>query len=161
MLETYKIEIKWALILLIATLIWMVGEKLSGLHDQYLYYQQYLTLLFLIPVIVIYYFALREKKINFYQNEMNYKQGLISGLVMTSIITIFSAPNQYIISTIITPDYFDNVIKYVIEHKMMTEEAAKAQFNLQNYMIKSAVGAAMFGIVINLITAFFLKSKEK
>lgn len=92
---------------------------------------------------------------------MNYKQGLISGLVMTSIITIFSAPNQYIISTIITPDYFDNVIKYVIEHKMMTEEAAKAQFNLQNYMIKSAVGAAMFGIVINLITAFFLKSKEK
>lgn len=65
MLETYKIEIKWALILLIATLIWMVGEKLSGLHDQYLYYQQYLTLLFLIPVIVIYYFALREKKLTF------------------------------------------------------------------------------------------------
>ena len=46
-----KIEIKWALIFSVMGLLWMLLEKLSGLHGKYIDYHQYLTNLFAIPAI--------------------------------------------------------------------------------------------------------------
>jgi hypothetical protein len=42
----YKIEIKWALIMIVSSLLWMVLERAVGLHDVYLDKQMYLTNLF-------------------------------------------------------------------------------------------------------------------
>src|SRR5690606_13610699 len=72
-------EIKWALIFSVATLAWMLAEKVSGLHDRYIDYQMYLTLLFLIPAVWIYLLALKNKRKKDYGGRFTYFQGFVSG----------------------------------------------------------------------------------
>lgn len=57
-----KIELKWAIIFSIAGLLWMVLEKITGLHDKYIDYHLYLTNVFALPAIIMIVMALREKK---------------------------------------------------------------------------------------------------
>ena len=60
----------------------MLLEKLSGLHSTYIDYHMYLTNLFAIPAIVMMVMALKDKKKNFYNGLMSYKQGLIPGIIL-------------------------------------------------------------------------------
>ncbi|MFN8257850.1 MAG: hypothetical protein U0W24_19290 [Bacteroidales bacterium] len=64
-MKSIKIEIKWAIIFSVVALLWMVLEKLCGLHDKYIDYHLYLTNLFAIPAIVTMVLALKDKKIIF------------------------------------------------------------------------------------------------
>jgi hypothetical protein len=64
-----KIEIKWAIIFSVMTLLWMLLEKLAGLHSTYIDYHLYLTNLFAIPAIWIMVLALKDKKKNFYATD--------------------------------------------------------------------------------------------
>jgi hypothetical protein len=156
-MRKYSIEIKWAVIFMAVLLLWMLLEKLSGLHGAHIDKHLYLTNLFAIPAISVYVLALKEKR-NFYGGKMTYLQGLVSGLLITAIVTVFSPANQWIISEIITPEYFPNVIEYSLKtgyHK--SREEAEAFFNLQNYMIQSLVGALGMGVITSIIVAFFVK----
>ncbi|MCY1516717.1 hypothetical protein D9M68_513660 [compost metagenome] len=160
-MEKIKTEIKWAFIFVLATLLWMILEKLSGLHDQHIDKQMYLTMLFMIPAIWIYVLALKDKKRNDYQGAMSYKQGFISGLIITVIVTLLSPLTQWITSTLITPHYFENVIAYSLKtgyYKSLAE--AQAYFNLKNYMIQSVASAFVLGIITSAIVAFFIRTKN-
>lgn len=146
---------------MITLLLWMVLEKQIGLHDEYLEWHQYVTLLYIIPAIWIYVLALKDKKRNFYNGEMNFKQGFISGLIISLIVTLFSPLNQWIISEVITPDYFKNVIAYSVEtgyHENMEE--AEAQFNLETYIVQSTIWALVMGIITSALVALFVKTKK-
>ncbi len=81
-MKNIQIEIKWAIIFSIVGLLWMLLEKLSGLHSTYIDYHLYLTNLFAIPAIIMMVMALKDKKKNFYNGKMNYKQGLVSGIIL-------------------------------------------------------------------------------
>jgi hypothetical protein len=159
-MKNYSIEIKWALLFSAMSLLWMVIEKAVGLHDQYLDQQQYLTNLFAIPAILLYVFALREKRSVVYGGQMSFKEGFISGLILTGIIAVLAPLVQYITSTYITPDYFANVIKRSVELKMFTQAEAEAQFNLKSYLLMSFVGALGMGVVTSAIVAFFLRKRH-
>lgn len=140
----------------------MVLEKAVGLHSTHIDKHMYLTNLFAIPAILIYVLALREKKNKDYNGVMSFKQGFVSGLIITIIVGIFSPLTQWIISTIITPEYFPNVIAYSVEtgyHNSLEE--AQAYFNLENYMKQSAIGALIMGIITSAVVAFFVKSKAE
>lgn len=157
----YSIEIKWAFIFIVMSLLWMVLERAVGLHDVHLDKHLYLTNLFIIPAVWVYVLALKDKKNNFFGGKMNYKQGFISGLIITVIVALFSPLTQWIISTVITPHYFENVIKLSVETGYLkTVEEAEAQFNLSNYMKQSAIGALVMGLVTSAVVAFFVKTKS-
>jgi len=160
MMKDFKIEIKWAFILIGSLLLWMLLERLFGLHDKHIDKHQYLTMLYSIVAIALYVFALLDKRKNFYNGVMTYKQGFKTGLIITLIVTLFSPLTQWIISSVITPDYFKNVIQYSVEtgyHKTVSD--AEAQFNLRNYMIQSTLGALIMGIVTSAIVAIFTRAK--
>ena len=160
-MSRFKIEIKWAFIFFAMTLLWMVLEKLAGLHDKYIDMQYYLTNLYAIPAILIYIYALLDKKKNYYNGQINYLQGLISGIIITLIITVFSPLTQWIISNVITPEYFINVIEASVKggHYETIEDAQKA-FNFKNFAVQSTIFAFIMGIITTLIVAFFVKTKK-
>ena len=89
-MKNIKIELKWAIIFSVVGLLWMVLEKLTGLHGKYIDYHLYLTNLFAIPAIIVMVMALKDKKKNFYNGQMSYKQGLISGTILSIIIAVLS-----------------------------------------------------------------------
>jgi hypothetical protein len=159
-MNKYKIEIKWAFIFVGVTLLWMCIEKLAGLHNENIAKHEVYTNFYAIFAILVYVFALNDKKKNDYQGVMSYKQGVISGLIITAIVTVLSPLTQYITSTFITPEFFPNIIKYVVENNKMGKEEAENYFTLKNYIIQGLIGASVMGIITTLIVAFFAKKKN-
>lgn len=158
----FKTEIKWAFVSLGFVLVWMLLEKISGLHSTYLKYHPIVTMLYLIPAIWINVLAFKDIKARKYGGIMSFKQGFLSGFVITLIITVCSPAEQWVISYIITPDYFSNVIAYSLEtgyHK--TLEDARAQFNFKTYATQSTVWAFIFGTLISLVLALVFKTRVK
>ena len=156
-MKNRRIEIKWALIFAVMSLVWMLLEKLVGLHDTHIDKHPIYTNLIAIPAIVIYVLALLDKRKNFYNGKMTYVQGLITGLIITAIVTVLSPLTQYITSTIITPEYFPNAIKYAVESGGMEQAPAEAFFNLKYYIILGLIGAPIMGLVTSLIVAIFTR----
>src|SRR5690606_30584819 len=118
-------EFKWALLFSVMGLLWLALEKLSGLHGPYIDYHLYLTNLFAIPAIIVMVMALKDKKKNYYGGQMNYRQGLVSGIILSSIIALLSPLTQWVTSFVISPEYFPNVIERSVElgHFKTTAEA--------------------------------------
>ena len=105
--------------------------------------------------------ALKDKKKNFYDGQMNYKQGLISGIILSVIIALISPLTQWITSYVITPEYFPNVIKRSLEiGYFKTTAEAEANFNYKNYAIQGAIGALVMGIITTAITMIFIRTKK-
>ena len=113
--KSRRIEIKWALIFTGMGLLWMTLERAFGLHDSHIDLHPFLTNLIAIPAILVYLFCLREKRDIYYKGEITYKQSFISGLIMTSFVTILVPLNQWITLEYITPHFFENVINLSFE----------------------------------------------
>ena len=153
------IEIKWGILFVVIQLVWMFGEKIAGLHDENIDKHYIVTNLFAIVAIAVYVVALLDKRKNYYGGKMTWKQGFISGLFITLVVTILTPLSQYITSAIITPDYFDKMIAYTVETGKLTQEQAEANFNMKSNIIKSSIFAPVVGVVTSAIVAFFVKKK--
>lgn len=156
-LRNRTIELKWGFFFIIMMLLWMLMERLLGLHDVHIDQHAIYTNFVAIPAILIYFFALRDKRESFYGGKMTYTQGLVSGLVITAVVTVITPASQFITSTFITPNYFENVTAYTVEQGLMSKEAAAEYFNLKSYIIQATIGAPIMGIITSLIVAAFTK----
>ena len=160
MIKKYNIEIKWALIFFAAALIWMLFERIIGLHDAHIDKHSTYTNIFAIPAILIYVLALLDKRKNFYGGVMSFKQGFISGLIITVIVAVLSPLSQVIVSEIISPDYFSNIIDYSVDQGYMDLEDAQKYFSLGSYIIQAFIGALIMGIITSTIVAAFVRKKK-
>lgn len=158
-MNKYQLEIKWAAIFSLATLAWMFLEKTLGWHDEYIGKHAIYTNLFAIVAITIYALALLDKRKTAYNGKMNWQQGFISGIILSIVIAVFSPMVQYITNTTITPDYFPNAIKYIVESGKMSQETAESYFNLKSYVLQGIFGAFSMGIVTAALVAFFVKKQ--
>ena len=160
-MKNITIEVKWAIIFSIVGLLWMILEKLTGLHDKYIDYHLYLTNLFAIPAVWMMILALKEKKQKIYRGVMTYQHGLVSGIILSAFIALLSPFTQWITSYIITPEYFPNVIKRSVEiGYYSTTEEAQANFNYKNYAIQGAIFAFVIGMVTTAVAMIFKKKKK-
>jgi hypothetical protein len=160
-MKKIRIEFKWAVIFTLVALLWMLLEKLSGLHGKYIDYHMYLTNLFAIPAIIVMVMALRDKKNTYYGGVMSYTQGLISGIILSAFIALLSPLAQWITTYVITPEYFPNVIKRSVELGFYKSiEEAQAYFNYKNYAIQGAIWSLIMGIVTTAIAMIFIRSKK-
>ncbi len=159
-MKKFKIEFKWSLIISFIFLAWMTLEKQLGFHDEKIKWQIAFTLLILFPNFLLYYLALVDKKNNYYNGVMIWRQGFISGVVISFFIVILSPITQFITHEFITPLYFEKMISLSVESKRMTLEQAQNYFNLTAYIWQSISGGLSFGVVIGAIIAYLLKPKE-
>jgi hypothetical protein len=158
-MNQYKLEAKWALIFFAATLLWMLLERLAGLHDRYLNLHPYISSLFIIPAVLIYVLALRKKKVQL-GGAATYKQLFISGLMMTLAITAIAPFTQYVVSYWITPDYFKNVIRYSVENGQMTQAEAENYFNYLSYVKQTVPFTFLAGVVTTALASLFIRSRK-
>ena len=160
-MKRFRIEIKWAIVFVIVSLIWMEGEKLLGLHsshiDKYLYFKN----LFAIPAILIYFLALRDKNLHYYSGKMRYMQGLWSGLFLSLIVTVLIPLSQFITFTVISPDYFSNFIQYAVENGQMEQSEAESYFSLGNFIFIGMFSAPILGIVTSAFVSIFVRTKTQ
>jgi len=158
-MKRFGIEIKWGIIFTIVMLFWMWMEKLLGWHDEHIDKHRFYTLLFAVPAILIYVLALLDKRKNHFKGKMSWVQGFITGLGITIVVAILSPLTQYIISEIITPNYFENAIAHAVENEKMDLVFAKEYFSLKNYIWQSLMSAVGMGVFTSAIVALFVKKK--
>ena len=77
-MNKYKVEIKWAIIFFVVSLLWMVFERAVGLHDEHIDKHMIYTNFFAIPAILVFVMALLDKRKTSYGGKMTYKQGLMA-----------------------------------------------------------------------------------
>jgi hypothetical protein len=155
----YKIEIKWALIFFVIGLIWIFLERLVGLHDAHIDKHPIYTNFFAIVAIAVYVFALLDKRKNFYNGKMTWLQGFITGIIISVIVAVLTPLAQYLTHSVITPEYFPNAIQYAVDSGKLTQAEAEKYFNLNSYLLQSAIGAIVMGIITSAIVALFVKKK--
>ncbi len=152
-------EIRWGIIFVVMTLLWMVMEKLGGFYSALIQYHPIVTNFIAIPAILVFVLALRDKKIKDYNGQMTYKQGFICGAIITAIVTVISPLTQLIVSSVIAPEYFPNIIAYSVQTGKMTLQEANDYFNLTNYIVQGLFGAPVMGIITTAIVAIFIRTK--
>lgn len=157
MIQKLRIEIKWAVLFALMMLSWMLMEELLGLHTKYIKHQAVVSMLVSIPAISFYVFALLEKRKKYYQNKMNYKQGLVSGIWLTVFYTLLSPAVQIIAVRVISPGFFQNSIKYAIETNQMSIQQATEYFTLSNFVVTTLWSSFVIGIITNIIVAIFTR----
>ena len=156
-MQKYRTEIKWAAIFIVMSLLWMVFERSMGWHDVKIEQHPIMTNLFAIPAILVYVLALREKRDKDLGGRMSWKQGFLSGMLISVIVAVLSPLTQYITHAWITPDYFENVIQYAVEVQGETEEAARSYFSFSSYVVQSVIAAIIMGLITSSIVAAVLK----
>ncbi|MBN3520570.1 DUF4199 domain-containing protein [Algoriphagus lutimaris] len=159
-MKNISIEIKWAIIFVLMSLAWMILEKSLGWHDELIDQHAVFTNFFAIPAIMVFVFALRDKKKNYYRGDITYLQAFLSGLIISVIIMVLTPFAQYITLEYITPDYFTNVIKYSVSSGELSQQEAEDWFNLQSYIVQATIGALIMGVITSAIVAIFIKSKK-
>ncbi|WP_321373469.1 DUF4199 domain-containing protein [uncultured Draconibacterium sp.] len=158
-MKKFAIEIKWAILFVVVQLIWMIGERVAGLHDENIEKHAIVTNFFAIVAIAVYVIALLDKRKNDFNGKINWIQGFISGLIITLGVTILTPLSQYLTVEVITPDYFQNMIEYTVENGLQTLEEAQEYFSLRSYMIQSLIFAPLMGIATSAIVAIFTRKK--
>jgi hypothetical protein len=137
----------------------MILERIFGFHDENIDQHAIITNFFAIPAIIIYVLALLDKRKNHYNGVITYKQGFITGLIITVIITVISPVTQIITTSVITPDYFPNMIEYSVSEGLMTQSEAEGNFNTGSYVLQTIFGTLVMGIITSAVVAIFTKRK--
>ena len=156
-MKNLRIEFKWAIIFTIATLAWMLLEKTLGWHDEQIANHDWLTLLFLPFIILMYVLAIREKRRRLYGKKITWKQAFLSGLMVSVFAALLSPLAQYITHNFITPEFFVKVKDYSVTNKLMTVNAVNDYYNINNYIMQAALSSLIGGAIISAILAFFMK----
>ncbi|MEX2379660.1 MAG: DUF4199 domain-containing protein [Vicingaceae bacterium] len=159
-MKNKKIEVKWAIVFTLITLLWMMFEKSMGWHDELIAKHALYTNWFAPLAILIFIVALKDKRKNYFMGEMRWLDGFKSGVLISIFVAILSPLSQYIVHEFITPNYFENIISFTVEKGEMTQEQAEDYFSFKSYIFQSAIGALVMGVITSAIVALFLKTKK-
>lgn len=163
-MKNYTIEIKWTFRFILLVLAWAIGEKFIGLHDQHIDKYIIYTNLFALPAFLFFYLALREKKKYFFNNQITWTQGFISGVILSFFIALLMPFAQLVIYESITPHFFETAIEYKTKSPLlkyhMTLEAAQHYFNLRSYIIESVYTVLSMGTIAGAIIALIIRNKK-
>lgn len=159
-MKNLKIEIRWAILITIAAVLWLLLEKELGYHGEKIAEHSLFGWLFVPVIFVLFIFALWDKRQNYYEGSMRWKQGFTSGVLIAVFMGILAPIVQILFHEVISPDYFEKARQYSIENTDLSEEAAYKNFNLIAYSIQSIVFSVLLGTGIAAIVALFLQNRK-
>lgn len=156
----FKIEIKWGIRYAFLWLLWLFIEKSSGYYETKIKDHALYSMLFTVIIVFIYFVAIKEKKKYFFNDEMTWKQGCVSGIFLTIVMAILTPICQIIFHKAVAPEFFPNMIAYSISNGT-SRLVAENYFNLTSYTLQSVFATLSFGVVLSAVVALFLQTKSK
>ncbi len=150
-------EVRWAFIYSIVAIGWFLFEKLMGWHGPRIEKHGLYRAFLILPSLAVYALAIREKREYFYDGNMTWIEGLKSGVMMTIFIAMLSVPVQWFSYHIISPGFFDKVIRFQVSSDMMDEKSAREYFNLSSYLVLSPIICFLAGFMTSAVVSIFVK----
>lgn len=158
-MKKFAIEFKWGIRYVFAYITWVFIEKWTGLYTTDIADYSLYASLFYIFGLLIYIFALQDKKKHYFNGAMDWKRGTVSGIFMTVIIAVLMPLAQVIIHRGIAPEFFTNMITYAVS-KGKKPEDVKSYFNLTSYIYQSVFFALSIGVLFGAVAAGLLQTKN-
>ena len=159
-MKKFAVEIKWGIRYAFLWILWLFIEKSSGYYEAKISDHALYSLLFTVVTIFVYFVAIKEKKKDFFKDNMSWKQGCVTGIFLTIVMAILTPFCQIIFHKAIAPEFFPNMIEFSIS-KGNSKEVAENYFNLSSYILQSIFGTLSFGVVLSAVVALFLQTKTK
>lgn len=159
-MKNYQTELKWAGIFFLMYLAWMFMEHLCGLHERHIQYQQLVSTFVLLPSLLIYVFALREKKLKVFQGTITFRQAFKSGMLLTLFIVLLSPVSQLISTGLISPEYFENMREFAVSSRQMSAEEAESRLNILAFIVQSVVGGLVTGAVFSALVSLLIRNRK-
>lgn len=136
------------------SLLWLAFEFMLGLHDSYIEYHPYITMLGLVIPVGIMYAFMKDFGQQSVQSP-TFGQYFLQGLFLALLMGVVAAPVQLVFHYVINPDFFENMISYALANGYFkTVQEATAEFNFNAYLLKSVIGSFVFGVILALLMAF-------
>ncbi|MBY6062750.1 DUF4199 domain-containing protein [Pseudidiomarina sediminum] len=154
-------ELKWGVIFAIALTLWIVFERVVGLHGPLIAYHRYVTNIFAILAVLIYVLALRDVRRAQPGHYLRWSHGFLSGIKITLVVAALSPGIQWFSHYVISPHFFSNMIAFAVNEGLMTQAQAEAYFSLNSYMVQSVTGALIMGALTSAIVALFLRRQPQ
>lgn len=155
-----KYEFRWALIILLVSLLWTIFEYEMGWHGEDYKTHLYLTFLFIIPLSICYFLFLNDKRAHRYKKRFKFKHAFNSGMGLTILVALFTIPAQFFIHTFISPNYLQTAQEYAVSNGELSRMEAREIFTIKNYVIFFPLVFLFTGIILSFVLGKILKSKS-
>lgn len=161
----FKIAFKYGLLIVVFLFLWVMLEYAVGLHAEYIRFHPLATLVSLVIPLIFLYYGIRESQKN-YIGHFTYGKAFQVGLYITLVVTILSPLGQWLIHVLIFPGYFESMQPHTQAQDLaqgIDPEVARREgtgvINLWDYLLKTALGYLVAGIVMSAILAIFVRDK--
>ena len=136
----------------IVSTTWMVFEKLIGLHDKYIDYHPYITMI--LPVLII---LITVKSTQLYRfkcgGKLTFAHALFFGLTLTTFNTALAPSGLWIFENFINPNFYKDFINYSVTHGLQDQASAQEYFNHQSYLNQTLMAQAAMGVFLSIVVA--------
>jgi hypothetical protein len=162
-----SLELKWGVMIGAANMVWLYLSYYLGMHESGLVMIQVMTLISVLISVIGYLLALRALAKKF--PEIEYLEGIRSGAIIAGVVALFAAVAQVGYFKLVNPGFTDQMVEltrsYYLESGLSENEAgqfaegAKKTFGMVSYMIQSALGAVIIGMISTAIMMLFLRRR--
>lgn len=153
-MEKFKIEIKWSIILALVYFGWLLLERFLGYHNEKVLQELIFNLAFTPIAFYIYYLAIKNKKKQVFNDSINWKEGFVSGIILSVLVAVTSTFVLFLFFNFISPDFFEKAIEL-----SKNKTTATLSYNLPIFVKNNIFDKLSFGIVFSAIISFFVKIK--
>ena len=151
-------EIKWAFVLTIAQLLWIVCEKQIGLYTTHIEDFSVYTHLFFVPALVVYLLALLEIKNKHANGTITYRQGLFAGLRIMYISTMLSPIT--ITFRFVFFDLLSNLNSYFFDKTAISPGDTGDSSAFLWILILGLTATPVTGFILSTIIPLFIRGKS-
>lgn len=163
----FKIALKYGLLIVVFLFLWLTLEYMVGLHSEYVRFHPIATLLSLVIPLLFLYYGMREAQKSYRGvEEFTYGKAFLTGIFITLVVTILSPLGQWLFHSVLAPDFLDSMQPNVEAQKLSQDvdtevarrEAGESTY-LSAYLMQSALGYLIAGVIMSAILAIFVRDK--
>lgn len=158
MMKPFLTEIKWGVVFTVFTLLWMFFERSIGWHDEHIADHPRYTMLFIFPAVLIYALAMMDFRRR-QGGSFEWKEGFMFGVRTTVVIVLLSPLTQWITHAFISPHFFENAIRYGVEHDLATRESLETYFNIKSYIVQSILMGLLMGVMVSALLSLMFQKR--
>ncbi len=157
-----KNELKWATIMSVVLLIWLVSLKYMGYQEgEKIGDYPIIASIYFIPLFGLFFLAVKERK----QGKRNRgfitkRDAFLTGLIATLFLMVLSPVVMLIFNFLINPDFISNQVIYYSEHGMPLPEA-KNTYTIWSMIFNSIMMSMLAGGLFSAIIALILENPPK
>lgn len=163
----FKIALKYGLLIVVFLFLWLTLEYMVGLRTDYVRFHPLATLLSLVIPLLFLYYGMREAQKSYRGvEEFTYGKAFQTGILITLVVAVLSPIGQWLFFSVLAPDFFDSMQPNVEAQKLSQDidaEVARREgeepMYLSAYLMQSALGYLIAGVVMSAILAIFVRDK--